>query len=290
MTARIAASQAQLDYVCDRLDTAAERARRAIELAEQVHAPAEEARARSILGHCLVHFGDITAGLELVRQGREMTHEWGDLDDRQRADTRYAYALHMAGRTREACDVLISALATVRRYGAEVNKTVPLINNLLTLLRHVGRWPEAEGLATDLVAEELSARHTRLIELCRAELEIRRGRVTAARSHLAGAWKGAALSQEPAITVDLYLAEAELALLGNDFDAASIAIRAAASAADASEVDRVRVRVAQRGLYVLAEVAHYRRPAGSVSASDKSPSADRLRSQLDRMRCPQPVG
>jgi DNA-binding CsgD family transcriptional regulator len=70
-------------------------------------------------------------------------------------------------------------------------------------------------------------------------------------------------------------------MLGNDFDAASVAIRAAVSAAEASEVDRVRVRVAQRGQFVLAELAHYRPPAGSVSARDESPSADDLRSELD---------
>ena len=281
LTARIAASQGQVDYARDRLHTAAEHARRAIELAEQVHAPAEEARARSILGSCLVHLGDITAGLELARQGQEMTESWGDLDDRQLADSRYAYALLLAGRTREASDVLLAALATVRRYGAEVTKADLLTNNLLTLLRHVGRWSEAENLAADLLAEDVTARQNRNIELCRAELDIRRGRVTAARSHLTSAWKGAALSQEPATACDLYLAEAELAMLRNDFDAASAAIRAAVSAAETSEIDRVQVRVAQRGLFVLADLAHYRRPAGSASAPEESPMADYLRSQLD---------
>jgi predicted ATPase len=115
LTARIAASQAQLEYMCDRLHTAAERARRAIRLAEQVQAHAEEARARSILGHCLVHLGEVAGGLDLVRQGRDLTERWGDLEDRQRADSRYGYALLMAGRTREACDALLSALATLRR-------------------------------------------------------------------------------------------------------------------------------------------------------------------------------
>jgi DNA-binding CsgD family transcriptional regulator len=282
LSARIAASQAQVDYARDRLRTAAEHARRAMGLAEQVHAPTEEARARSILGSCLVHLGDITTGLELVRQGQEMTEAWGDLDDRQLADTRYAYALVLAGRTRDACDVLLATLGTVRRYGTEVAKADLLTNNLLTLLRHVGRWPEAEKLAADLLADNLSARQARNIELCRAELDIRRGLVSLAKSHLASAWKGAPPSQEPATTTDLYLAEAELALLGNDFDAAAHAIRAAASAAEESEVDRVRVRVAQRGLFVLADLAHRRRPAGSVSAQDEWPSADYLRSQLDQ--------
>jgi hypothetical protein len=86
--------------------------------------------------------------------------------------------------------------------------------------------------------------------------------------------------QEPAITSDLYLAEAELALLGNDFDAASVAIREATAAAEASEVDRVRARVAQRGLFVLADLAIYRRPAKSTAAADRLPSADYFRSQL----------
>jgi hypothetical protein len=280
LTARIASSQAQLDYARERLRPAAEGARRAIELAEQVHAPAEEARARSILGSCLVHLGDITAGLELARRGSEMTAEWGDLEDRQRADSRYAYALHMAGRTWEACDAMLSALATVRRYGTEVTKTDLLTNNLLTALRHLGRWPEADKLATDLLAEGLPAQQARNIELCWAELNIRRGRVTAARRSLTNAWKGATLSQEPAVTSDLYLAEAELAMLCNDFDAAVVAIRAAESAAEASEVDRVRVRVAQRGLYVLADLAHDRRPAGSASPTHEPPSAEFLRDQL----------
>ena len=280
LTARIGASQAQLDYARDRLHTAAERARRAIELAEQVHAPAEEARARSILGSCLVHLGDITAGIELVRQGRDMTEEWGDLEDRQRADSRYAVALILAGRSREACDAMLAALATLRRYGTEVIKTVMLTNNLLTALRQVGRWSEAEKLAADLLAEDLPARQARFIELCWAELDIARGRVAAAMRHLTNASRGAALAQEPAITIDLYLAQAELALLGNDFDAASVAIRAAASAAEAVEDHRVRARVAQRGLYVLADVVHYRRrSAMSVSVPDV-PSADDFCSQL----------
>jgi DNA-binding CsgD family transcriptional regulator len=282
LTARIAASQAQLDSARGRVHAAAKSARRAIDLAERAHAPAEEARARSVLGSCLVHFGDITSGLELVRHGRDMTEEWGDLEDRQRADTRYANALHTAGRNREACDVLLSALATMRRYGADVTKTDLLTNNLLTLLRHVGRWPEAEKLAADLLAEDLTARQARSIELCRAELDIRRGRVTEARSHLTHAWNGVAPSQEPATASDLYLAEAELALLRNDFDAASAAIRAAAPLAETSEVNRVRVRVASRGLYVLADMAHYGRQPGLVSPGDESPSAEDFRGQLEQ--------
>jgi DNA-binding CsgD family transcriptional regulator len=281
LTARIAASQAQLDYICDRLHTAAERARRAIGLAEQVQAHAEEARARSILGHCLVHLGDVVGGLDLVRQGRDLTEKWGDLEDRQRADSRYGYALLMAGRTREACDALLSALDTLRRYGAEVTKTAILTNNLLTALRLVGRWPEADKLAADLLTEHLPARQARLIELCRAELDIARGLAPAARSHLSRAWKGSVYSQEPAITSDLHLAEAELSVLGNDFDAALVAIGSAASAAEASEVDRVRARVAQRGLYVLADQARSRRPVRSAPAPDRGPSADDFRRQLD---------
>lgn len=280
LTARIAASQAKLDYTRDRVHTAAEHARRAMELAGQVHAPAVEARAQSILGGCLMHLGDITSGMDLVRQGRDLTEKWGDLDDRQLADSRYASALHMVGRTWEACDVLLSALATVRRYGTEVGKVDLLTNNLLTMLRHVGRWPEAEKLAEDLLAEGPIARQARNIYGCRAELDIRRGLVAAAGSHLAEAWRGVVPSQEPATTTDLYLDEAELALLGNDFDAASVAIREAASAAEASEVDRVRVRVAQRGLFVLADLAIYRRPAGSASAPDEPPSADYFRAEL----------
>jgi DNA-binding CsgD family transcriptional regulator len=280
LTARIVGSQAQLDYACGRVSTAAARARRAMEVAGQVHAPAEEARARSILGACLVHLGDVTSGLDLVRQGRDLTEEWGDLDARQLAEYRYAYALHMAGRTRDAIDVSLSALATVRRYGTEVAKADLLTNNLLTYLRHLGRWPEAEKLAAELLAEDPPAQQARNINLCRAELDIRRGRVTAARSHLTSAWKGAPLSQEPSTASDLYLAEAELALLGNDFDGASAAIRAAASAVKMSEIDRERVRVAQRSLFVLADLAIYRRPAGSASAPDEPASADYFRAEL----------
>jgi DNA-binding CsgD family transcriptional regulator/tRNA A-37 threonylcarbamoyl transferase component Bud32 len=287
LTARIATSQAHLEHLCDHVQLAAERARRAIELAVEAHAHAEEARARSILGHSLVHLGDISAGVELARRGHEMTEKWGDIEDRQQADSRYAYALHMAGRTREACDVLLAALATVRRYGTEVTKTAPLTNNLLTALRQLGRWSEAEQLAIELLTEDLPARQARLIELCRTELDISRGHTTAARAHLARAWQGATASQEPSITSDLHLAEAELALLSNDFKAAGVAIGAAASAAEESEVDRVRARVAQRGLFMLADYAQYYRPAEADTVLHEL-SADYFRDQLHLcvVRCP----
>ncbi len=52
-----------------------------------------------------VLLGEVEDGLQHVRDGHELVHAHGDLDDRRRADSNLSYALLIAGRTREACEV-----------------------------------------------------------------------------------------------------------------------------------------------------------------------------------------
>jgi DNA-binding CsgD family transcriptional regulator len=270
LRARIAASQARLLMQTGRYQQAMPAARAAIDLAAAADTPLEAGRAHTALGMSLVLLGSVDDGLHHVRIGRGLVRMHGDLDDRRRADSNLSYALLIAGRTREACEVSVSGLQTMRRYGLAAAGGGALTSNTIVLLRMSGRWADAEQLSEEAEAQGLAAGLALRIALSRTELEIARGDFTHAREHLDAAWELAGPQASAEVLTDLHLAEANVALGVNDPQSAASSVDRAADGLD-DGAPRLSARTCVVGLRVEAELAaHARRVRGGDTASERA--------------------
>src|SRR5581483_10654216 len=81
-----------------RMETAIERARAAIEIAQATWAPDVESHARCTLGVCLVERGDIDAGIAGARTARDLAENVGHPELLDRAYGNLSHVLMTAGR------------------------------------------------------------------------------------------------------------------------------------------------------------------------------------------------
>ncbi|MBE7189793.1 MAG: AAA family ATPase, partial [Jatrophihabitans endophyticus] len=114
LRATVAASSARLLMQTGHYEQAITAAEAALKLAGQARSSLDRGRAHTAKGMSQVLLGDVVAGVEQVELGRDLVQEHGDLDDLRRADSNLSYALLAAGRTREACDVSVAGLGTIR--------------------------------------------------------------------------------------------------------------------------------------------------------------------------------
>ncbi len=210
LTATVASSRAHFMLLSSQYRAAIPAAREAVGLALSVDAPVPEGWARITLGMSLVFDGELRDGTEQVRRGYELIRASGGLDDRRRAVSNLSYALLMAGQTADACEIAMSGVAMIRRYGLEAASGAGLTANTIVLLRLAGRWGEALELSDEVLASDLQMGSARFF-LDRAELDIARGEFDEARLHLDHAWRMAGQAA-PTKKVDLLLAESELLL------------------------------------------------------------------------------
>ena len=269
--ASVKASRANLMMVTGQHSSAIPVARQAAELARSTGAELVAARARITLGMSLIFLGNLDEGGDLVARGQRVVAELGDLDDRRRAASNLAYALLMAGETGRACQVAMDGLAVMRRYGLEAKAGAALAGNALVLLRHVGRWDEAERLSDDLLQQGIPDAQARYVQLARAGLDIARGRLPDARLHLDRAYPPEVLDQTPPLlAAELLGTEAELALEQGQPEQARLLLSRAAALLTVPEHTRVMVQICRLGLQIEADVAHRNR-------SGKRPDAEHQR-------------
>ncbi|HEY2273662.1 MAG TPA: AAA family ATPase [Jatrophihabitantaceae bacterium] len=277
LNARIAASQARLLMQTGRYQDAIPAAHAAIELAAAASAPLEAGRAHTALGMSLVLLGTVADGVEHVRTGHELVHAHGDMDDRRRADSNLSYALLIAGRTREACEVSVSGLGTMRRYGIAAGGGGALTSNTIVLLRMSGRWAEAEEISDEAEAQGVTTGLALRIALSRTELEIARGDADRARGHLSSAWQLAGPQASVEVLADLHLAEANLASVIGDRAAARAAADQALALID-NDSPRLAARACVVALRIEADAADAARRARSAAADEGV--AEQLRDRL----------
>ncbi|HZZ96019.1 MAG TPA: LuxR C-terminal-related transcriptional regulator, partial [Jatrophihabitantaceae bacterium] len=253
----------------------------ALELATVAGTPLEAGRAHTALGMSLVLLGTVEDGVHHVRAGHEIVRVHGDLDDRRRADSNLSYALLIAGKTREACDVSVSGLQTMRRYGLAAAGGGALTSNTIVLLRMSGRWADAEELSDEAESHGLADGLALRIALSRTELEIARGEFERARGHLDRAWQLAGPQAKAEVLADLHLAEANIALAHDDPQAAASAVDRAAEMLD-DDAPRLSARTCVVGLRVEAELATKSRRVRSGDTDTER--ADRFHARLDAAR------
>ena len=230
LSATVAAAVAHIRLLAGHHEAIIAPAREAIELAARVDAHAAQGRAQVSLGMALCFSGIVGEGADLVRAGQRLIERWGDLDDRRRATSNLSFALSMAGHTGEACDVAVAGIELIRRYGLDAAAGAALTENAIVLLRLTGRWAEALELSDELLGRELPTSRATYAHLARAELDIATGRLPEARVRLDTAWRLIEGHDLSLLSVDLHLAEAELAAAHDDGGRALGSVRRALAA------------------------------------------------------------
>jgi ATP/maltotriose-dependent transcriptional regulator MalT len=134
----------------------AEAARAAAELAlaaaRAAGAREHEANAGITLGWARVYLGAHEAGLAAMRRGLERAEADGDLVTAVRALLNLSDSLDMLSRYAEAAGAAGRGVELARRAGLERHVYgVYLTHNLAESLFHLGRWDEAERVATDAI-------------------------------------------------------------------------------------------------------------------------------------------
>ena len=270
--ATIAASRGRLAMLSGHYDEAMTLAREAVRLAELTGAPAEKSRALTTLGMSDVQIGHLDGGIALLRAGAALAHECGDPEDRRRADGNLAFALLIAGHTREAAETAVRGLADARRYSPIAGTGAALVTNAVVMLRLAGRWEEADRLSADAIEEGMTEGQALLVHLARAELDMIRGRLEEARQALDTVAPLGRRGVSASIAADIALAEAEWSLHAGDLDAARERVEQALRTLDGSSELRDLARACELALRIEADrlaTPH----GGSPRAADRARAA-----------------
>jgi tetratricopeptide (TPR) repeat protein len=178
--AQVLASYAGALRLVWRHEEAVAAAERALEVARAVGAHATELRALSALGSALAYLGDAAHGLETLRQALELATERGGPRELYLAYVDLTDALTMLGRPAEAARLAAQGLEVLRPF--ETDHTV-LTSNWIEALVATGAWDEAEP-ASAAAVRAITANYPHMPLMNRADLELGRGALAAARAHL----------------------------------------------------------------------------------------------------------
>ncbi len=182
--ARVLGSLAQYLVLVARFVEARGLAEEALAIAAKVGARAEEATARTALGHALAHLGEPDAGLTELEAARRLAAEAGDVTDLLRAITNHSDALLAACRMEEAATVALSGIQEARRYGLLRRDGPVLACNATEALLALGRWDQAEQVSREALETAPSGTADVALPLARAGLELGRGDLDAAEARL----------------------------------------------------------------------------------------------------------
>ena len=263
-----------------RLTETKESAEEAIAVARASGNREAEGRALNALGTAIGMEDDPDAGVKLLRESLAIAHELGLAMDEDGAWVNIADVLNLAGRTREALEVVRDGLEA----GLESPwRTVDWLRlGVSEFSFALGDWDEAEA-----AIPAASRRHTGgtflLWQVSRARLALGRGDVALAEEALAALDRALAGTTEPQFVGPHGLLRAELARRSGDIDSARAAIDEALDRIEFCSDDMIRITaVAAAGLRVEGDAgqrAHDRRDAGAESRARER--ADAL---LERVR------
>jgi tetratricopeptide (TPR) repeat protein len=233
------------------LDDALVHARRAVELARQAGAGAEQAHALATLGIIQAEQGDLDAGMDALRGSITLAHKAGDVEDVLRSAGDQMYLLCMAGRFAEALDVAREGSRVARSLGAPATYTAVLNGNTAAVLVATGRWDEADCLIAESVgqAPANTARHLKLLRL---ELAAARGEQQDA-ARLAA--ELATIRDDPRLVGSLHACLAELALAADDPATAASEVARGLAVLDGSKLAEEEIRLLAIGARTEADLA-----------------------------------
>jgi DNA-binding CsgD family transcriptional regulator len=188
----------------------------AIKIAREVGALAQEGDAHRVHGVDLAFLGDLEAGVTELREARRISEAVGRVDELARCTATLSGLLVSFGEFEAAATVALQGADSAASHGLGRWHSPFLTATAGRAVFALGRWDEADMLlqrAADRVAPELAATRV-FICAARGELDIARGRASAAAEHLAEARDAYAQTvKQPWLAGPLFSATAELALL-----------------------------------------------------------------------------
>jgi DNA-binding CsgD family transcriptional regulator len=240
----------------------------ALTLAREVGAGKAEVRALTVRGSDLAYLGRDEEGVANLRQALQLADEIDDRFGLERAWIHLTDVLTMLGRPREAVQMGREGLEVMRRYGIY---SPLLVSNHIEALVAIGDWDEADRLSAAALRDVTSSFPYWLL-IIRADVEIGRGELDAARAHLEAA--SSTLREDHVVGLyDLY--RAELALWEHRWADADTAVDDALTMARTRHADQLRVRFCAKGLRAQAEL---------VALARARRDAEAVRSRLARAR------
>jgi DNA-binding CsgD family transcriptional regulator/tetratricopeptide (TPR) repeat protein len=181
--AGVLASFAEALVLASRIEEARATSEEAVTIARQLGAELELGRALVALGGAQADSGSFEAAVVSLQEACRLAEKHADLDALGRAYGWLGDALMQAGRLEDAVGVSLSGRGPLRRLGlaGQWQDTFLMVLAAKALFK-LGRWDEANGLATQALA--MAQPEQVYVFLTVATLEVARGEFQAAEAHL----------------------------------------------------------------------------------------------------------
>ncbi len=192
--ARVLGALGQILMLRGRITESAEFCERAIAVAREVGAKAEEAHALNTNAVNWTNLGDRTTGIEHLRESLDMAEELGQLDDVARAYVNLSDALDQDGQLERSLAVALEGVRRAQELGLRDYRRF-LEGETAARLVKLGRLDEADALTEG--ALEAAPSLSRVVQCAaRAGVEVARGRFEGAEPLLDAAEVGAGGTQD----------------------------------------------------------------------------------------------
>jgi DNA-binding CsgD family transcriptional regulator/tetratricopeptide (TPR) repeat protein len=227
-------------------------AEEAAAVAVAVEAPAEEIRARNVLGSVLVALGDLDGGVEQLRRARELAGHEGGPDALVVAHHNLALHLLLADRFDEGLAEARAGIEVARRTGLERRFGMDLAAIIGQALLRMGRWREADETTREALAIDPEGTGTVYLATVRWRVAGLLDDANVAFERLA---RFEVAGLDPDVAAELSAARAELALLAGRPDAAAAAVDEGLRAIDGLDDMLWTIPLLGLGMRAAAEMA-----------------------------------
>ena len=151
-SAQAFAADALLSWHQGRYSSAREAALRAIDIARELGARRELARALNVLGQVYTHLGETNNARLVLAEAGQIFEDVSFPVGEARALRWQGWAAFMHGAFEESLDLDQRALEIARREGTDARQGLVLLDGILENLVELGRWSEAEATAAQIMA------------------------------------------------------------------------------------------------------------------------------------------
>jgi len=202
------------------MDATMSLAARAVQAAREVGAVQQEADSSITLGSARGYLSADDAGLDDLRAGLALATDIGAHVIALRAYVNISDVLELLGRHQEAADAAREGMALADRVGLARSLGAFLAGNLAESLLRLGRWTEAEQLATQAVNAMPEGVFAATVLILRAELAAMTGRYADADTDVRAARRALGQTHDEQYALTLLYADALIALGRGDLDTA----------------------------------------------------------------------